>query len=157
MPDVEDPKASDAISGEPEATGAPIEGQDPTGEDIGRSTADSQTTTAPDETEPPLPDPFFWPEEPTAAAGLASTPDPQEVDEIMARAIRLRSVEANKIITNPADILRYVRRLQHCPRWWLAGRRAAAVAYRHDRRAGYSTMPALRSPSTMRSKSSGYL
>jgi hypothetical protein len=31
-----------------------------------------------------------------------------EIDEIMARAMRLRSVEANKIITRPADIQRYI-------------------------------------------------
>jgi hypothetical protein len=132
MPDIEDPKASNAIGGEPEATGAPIEGQDPTGEDIGRSTADPQTTSAPDETEPPLPDPFFWPEEPAAAAGLAPMSDPHEVDEIMARAIRLRSVEANRIITNPADIQRYV---ETC---WMEELPAAQAAHAALEAAGYS-------------------
>jgi hypothetical protein len=132
MPDVEDPNASGAISSEPEATGTPIERQDPTGEDIGLAPADSQTTGGPDETEPPLPDPFFWPEGPAAAAGLAPTPDPREVDEIMARAIRLRSVEANKIITNPADIQRYV---ETC---WMEELPAAQAAHAALEAAGYS-------------------
>jgi len=73
MPDVEDPNASGAISSEPEATGTPIEGQDPAGEDIGEAPADSQTTDAPDETEQPLHDPFFWPVEPAAGAGPGPT------------------------------------------------------------------------------------
>jgi hypothetical protein len=132
MPDIEDPKANGAISSEPEATGTPIEEQDPTGEDIGRSAADSQATGAPDETEQPLPDPFFWPEEPAAAVGLASMSDPQEVDEIMARAIRLRSVQANKIITNPADIQRYV---ETC---WMEELPAAQAAHAALEAAGYS-------------------
>jgi hypothetical protein len=132
MPDVEEPNSSGAISSEPEATGTPIEWQDPASEDIERSAADSQTTAAPDETEQPLPDPFFWPEEPAAAAGLESTPDPHEVDEIMARAIRLRSVEANRIITNPADIQRYV---ETC---WMEELPAAQAAHAALEAAGYS-------------------
>jgi hypothetical protein len=136
MPDVEDPKASGPINSEPEATGAPIESQDPIGEDIGLASAASLTTGAPDQTEEPLPDPFFWPGEPTAVAGPAPTtaplPDPREVDEIMARAIRLRSVEANRIITNPADIQHYV---ETC---WMEELPAAQAAHAALEAAGYS-------------------
>jgi hypothetical protein len=133
MDDVKDPKPSGAIIHEPGATGTAIQSEDPTSEDVGRAAADSQTTDAPDETEEPLPDPFFWPEEPAAAAGLGSPmPDPQDVDEIMARAMRLRSVEANKIITNPADIRRYV---ETC---WMEELPAAQAAHAALEAAGYS-------------------
>jgi len=136
MPDIEDPKASGATSSEPEATGTQIERRDPTGEDIGLTPADPQTTGTPDETEEPLPDPFFWPGEPTAAALPSATaapmPDPQVVDEIMARAIRLRSVQANKIIINQADIERYV---ETC---WMEELPAAQAAHAALEAAGYS-------------------
>ena len=50
----------------------------------------------------------------------------------MARAIRLRSVEANKIITNPADIQRYV---ETC---WMEELPAAQAAHAALEAAGYS-------------------
>ena len=51
MPDFKDPKASGAIIREPEATGIPIESNDPTGEDIGGAPADLKTAGGPDQTD----------------------------------------------------------------------------------------------------------
>ena len=96
--------------------------------------ADLQTTGAPDETEPAAARSVFL----AGRAGCgqpgwrADRQDPHEVDEIMARAIRLRSVEANKIITNPADIQRYV---ETC---WMEELPAAQAAHAALEAAGYS-------------------
>jgi hypothetical protein len=101
MPDVKDPKTRGAIIREPEAAGTPIERKDPTGKDIGAESANPTTVGAPDQTKQPLPDPFFWPEERSASEGERRAPSHvtqrDEIDEIMARAMRLRSVEANRI------------------------------------------------------------
>jgi hypothetical protein len=113
MPDVDDPKASEAALGESEETGTPSETEDPTGGDIEGAPADPQAAGAPDQGEQPLHDPFFRPAERyDSAESGTTTPMPEgereEIEEIMARAMRWRAVEANKIITKPADIQSYV-------------------------------------------------
>ena len=119
MPDNRDLKADDGV-----ARGAAIPGQvkDPASED----TATAGTLDAADH---PLADPFFWPED-------VGTPDhavqPNEIDEIMARAMRRSSVEANRIITKPADIQSYV---ETC---WMEALPAAQAARAALEAAGYA-------------------
>jgi hypothetical protein len=138
MDGVKDPKASGAIIHEPEAAGTPIESEDPTGEDAEGAPANPETADELDVTEQPIPDPFFWPEERIDVAGgpgpamSAPTSEREEIDEIMARAMRLRSVEANKIITNPAHIQSYV---ETC---WMEELPAAQAAHAALDAAGYS-------------------
>lgn len=137
MHDSEDPKAREAVIPEPEATGPPIESTDPIGNDIGQVPADPGAAGAPEQIEQPLPDPFFRPVERDTAAGpgtATSTPasERDEIDEIMARAMRWRSVEANKIITKPADIERYV---ETC---WMDELPAAQAAHAALEAAGYA-------------------
>jgi hypothetical protein len=136
MPDIEDPKASEAATGEPEATGTPSETEDPTGKDVEQAPTNPDTAGAPDQAEQPLPDPFFWPDERNAASaelGATSTPasEREEIDELMARAMRWRAVEANKIITEPADIQRFVDRC------WVEELPAAQAAHAALEAAGY--------------------
>jgi hypothetical protein len=138
MPDAKDPKANGAITREPEAYRTSIERQDSTGEDIGGAPADPETAGAPDQIEEPLPDPFFWPDErntaPVGPGATTSTPidEREEIEEIMARAMRWRSVEANKIIVKPADIQSYV---ETC---WMDELPAAQAAHAALEAAGYT-------------------
>ena len=112
MPDIEDQKARETVIPEPEVTGTPVDGEDSTGKDVEQAVRSGDRWLS-EQTDEPLPDPFFWPDERNAASaelGATSTPasEREEIDEIMARAMRWRSVEANKIITKPADIQSYV-------------------------------------------------
>ena len=138
MDGVKDPKTSGAITHELEAAGTPIDREDPTGNDIGEALPDPNAAGEPAAADQPIPDPFFWPEDRSdaadglAAATSAPTSDREEIDEIMARAMRFRSVEANKIITKPADIQRYV---ETC---WMEELPAAQAAHAALEAAGYA-------------------
>jgi hypothetical protein len=117
MSDRADTQPIDPVTSDAEAAGTSSENDDPGGRDAEVS-ATPGPAGAPDDDEEQLPDPFFWPEEqagvPEEAAAAAptterdETSEQEEINEIMARAMRWRSVEANKIITEPADIQNYV-------------------------------------------------
>jgi hypothetical protein len=119
MSDNSDLKADDVVA---RGAAIPDHVKDPASED---------TTIAgtPDAADHPLPDPFFWPED---VGTPAHAVQPNEIDEIMARAMRWSSVEANRIITEPADIQRYV---DTC---WMEALPAAQAARAALEAAGYA-------------------
>ena len=103
------------------ATGKPPElraSRDDPGSQDAAVSATPEPAGALDDDEEHLPDPFFWPEEQAGVpeGAVAAAPvtewdeasEHEEINEIMARAMRWRAVEANKIITKPADIQSYV-------------------------------------------------
>ena len=138
MADFEELKMSGEFFREPEAAETSIERKDRKANDNGEAPADQQAAGAPDQPEQPLPDPFFWPEDRSAEAGgvgpatSMQASERERIDEIMARAMRWRSVEANKIITNPTDIQLYV---ETC---WMDELPAAQAAHAALEAAGYN-------------------
>jgi hypothetical protein len=138
MADFEELKMSGEFFREPEAAETSIERKDRKANDNEEAPADQQAASAPDQPEQPLPDPFFWPEDRSAEAGAVGpatfmqASERERIDEIMARAMRWRSVEANKIITNPTDIQLYV---ETC---WMDELPAAQAAHAALEAAGYN-------------------
>lgn len=117
MPDRADTEPIDPVASDPEAAGISGEKDDPGGHDAAVPEA-PEAAEALDDEEEHLPDPFFWPEDQAGVPEGAEAAAPmtewdeasehEEINEIMARAMRWRAVEANKIITKPADIQSYV-------------------------------------------------
>lgn len=110
MPDFEEPNPSGSGAA---GVATPSERKDSAGQDTEAEPVDPKTAGVRTQTDQPLPDPFFWPENGHAAGeGISARPmsptQRDEIDEVMARAMRLRTVKANQIITKPADIQRYV-------------------------------------------------
>jgi hypothetical protein len=126
MPDIKDLRADDSV-----ARGAanPDQVIDSVSEDVKEEPADATTTGVLDPADHPLADPFFWPEDVATPAHAAQR---EAINEIMARAMRWRSVEANGIITKPADIQRYV---ETC---WIEALPAAQAAHAALEAAGYA-------------------
>src|SRR4051812_37333573 len=140
MPERADMQPTDPVTSDPEAAGTSSARDDQSAHDAEMS-ATPEPVGAPDDNEEHLPDPFFWPEDqagaPEGAAAVApitewqETSDQEQINEIMARAMRWRAVEANKIITEPAAIQAYV---ETC---WADELPAAQAAHAALEAAGY--------------------